>query len=51
MRPFPAKCTKQTETIFIKSDFFDQKINVTILPAQIPQSPSLSLQQTGVAFG
>ena len=32
MRPFPAKVSKQKETMFIRSDFFDQKIPITIFP-------------------
>jgi hypothetical protein len=47
LKAFPAKCPKQAETIFIKSDFFDQKINVTIYPSAI----SPTLLQTGQAFG
>lgn len=48
MRPFPAKVTKQKETIFIRSDFFDQKIPITILPdgkkAANSRSPSTGRQ-------
>ena len=43
-RPFPRRQGKQPaqkETLFLRSDFFDQKLNVLIVPPDAPTSASM----------